>query len=243
MAWIIVGRRHVMLHSPSDEAFQDLGNLLLNEPNHDIDLQIVRTLISSASDTEREGLSYHDVGFLVGAILQSKWTNSRPALTESLRKVAIRHIEFEAEWEARSNPVAAREASLNAEYFQSFVAENMRLRTEVYKKSPGFLGLMVDEANGRVRRVGYEAKPDIQFPVTAESSDRSVSPVWHTFLVAFNAGGNGATNEMWMDGYTGDVNGKGPAQSKQRVKKELQKLDLTLENGSGVRIIEWDGRS
>ncbi len=92
------------------------------------------------------------------------------------------------------------------------------------KPAPGYLGLIVDVKHAEVRRAGerYEQLPPVCFEVgTAE---------WHTFLVAFQAGEHGASEDAWKNDYHGDWK-SGRKNAKHRAAAKLNLLDIAFEHG------------
>src|SRR5262249_43804823 len=99
---------------------------------------------------------------------------------------------------------------------------------------PGYLGLLVDEARGEVRRLGK--RHDAGAPRTVRLDTASAEG--HTFLVAFRAGERGATDEEWEKGYPGGpVERRRMRNCKSRVKKKLEGLDLDFPDGQ-LRLLD-----
>ena len=91
-----------------------------------------------------------------------------------------------------------------------------------------YLGLIVDENRGEVRRKGNR---------NTVSMDPD-SAMWHTFIVAFRAGGCGATKAAWENGYPGEMNASAMRSVKKDVRTKLISLGVTLDNGTGLLLKE-----
>lgn len=89
------------------------------------------------------------------------------------------------------------------------------------KPKSGFLGLVVDEARGEIRRPGFNGGEPVRFQV--ESSE------WHTFFVAFKAGESGATDAEWKSGYPGTWSAR--RKRKSDAGAELVRLNIEFEAG------------
>ena len=82
----------------------------------------------------------------------------------------------------------------------------------------GFLNLKVDTEHCEVRRNGHHA-------VAYFKRD---SAEWHTFVVAWNAGKTGATQQQWTNGYPGDPAPEARKSVKRNVNDKLQVLGIRL---------------
>jgi len=85
----------------------------------------------------------------------------------------------------------------------------------------GYLGLVVDEARGEVRRAGHNRGNAVTFDVDAAD--------WHTFLTAWRAGEQGATDAQWRTGYPGDWSQR--RKRKSAASDKLSVLNICFEGG------------
>jgi hypothetical protein len=91
----------------------------------------------------------------------------------------------------------------------------------------GYLGLIVDEARGEVRREVKDADGCQKLKVVEFETD---SAEWRTFLVAYHAGEQGATNAEWERGYPGDWPSR--RKRKQAAGEKLARLNVRFTKGS-----------
>ena len=92
--------------------------------------------------------------------------------------------------------------------------------------SNGFLGLIVDANRGEVRRVGF--MPTAFFiPDSAE---------FYTFLCAWNARPDGATQHQWINGYPGNPAAGAMRSVKRNVNEKLMVLDIRLASRVPPRL-------
>lgn len=96
------------------------------------------------------------------------------------------------------------------------------------EEQSGYLGLIVDQARGEVRRKGYQ--PTVYF--NADSAE------WHTLVVAWRAGSDGATQAQWENGYRGKRSAAAMRNVKSRVNDKLSVLDVELAPRVPPRIRE-----
>jgi hypothetical protein len=100
-------------------------------------------------------------------------------------------------------------------------------------RAPDYLGLIVDETHGEVRRPGQVDR----FGNPKVVCFRPDSAEWHTFLVAFRAGERGATDAEWERGYSQtDADWSARRRTKGRVAEKLRSLDVEFEGGS-LRLV------
>ena len=92
--------------------------------------------------------------------------------------------------------------------------------------SAGYLGLIVDEASGEVRREGI-VNLGGQMKVVYF---KTCAADWRTFLVAYRAGERGATESEWKKGYPGDWTER--RRRKNYAKNKLMPLGVTFEKRS-----------
>jgi hypothetical protein len=96
---------------------------------------------------------------------------------------------------------------------------------------PGYLGLVVDEAHGEVRRTGQDYERLTASFIVGTSE-------WHTFLVAWKAENDGATEEAWRNGYPGGQKLQSRRAVKRRVNEKLGILDVRLEKRVPPKLID-----
>jgi len=199
--------------------------------------QICKLIVDRCTNVKFENLqSASEVLIAIAAVgTQSEWNEQQANFVANL--IIPMRDEF-AERDLVRNP-AFQKHNLR---HQAAVNENQQLQELLDERKPGHFGLIVNEVNRRVKRVGYEQTPEIQFPRKKEISGQEQSPDWHTFQVAYSAAEQGANRDTWLNGYPGDTGGRGPDQSKRRVKAHLQKIGLSLSNGPVLKIVEWDGK-
>ncbi|QDT34082.1 hypothetical protein [Thalassoglobus polymorphus] len=95
-----------------------------------------------------------------------------------------------------------------------------------------YLGLKLDEADRSVVRNGKR----LRFKTDGQ---------WDIFRIAFKAGERGTTREAWLEQYSGEkgMGSRAPDAAKNRLKDKLKNIGITLDNGSTLKLIEWDGIS